>query len=189
MSNFSGSLYIISGPSGVGKTSLVKSLVSTEPNLNVAVSHTTRPPRRKEEDGNNYYFVNNNQFHLLISRGELLEYAEVFGYLYGTTYKSLQNSLERGASVILEIDYQGALQIKKKIPSAYSIFILPPSLEALKERLTARGQDTNQVINKRLQQAFIEMKESINYDHCLVNKTFSEALKELKKIFNVSDLG
>ncbi|MDO4896168.1 MAG: guanylate kinase [Moraxella sp.] len=181
MSN-AGTLFIISAASGTGKTSLVKELLGSTKNLVVSVSHTTRPPRRGEIDGKHYYFTNKDDFMELVHQGEFLEHAEVFGNYYGTSKTAVNDLLHTGTDVILEIDWQGAMQVKRQFPHAVMIFILPPSRTALKERLTNRAQDTTQVIQKRLNGAIREMQEYVNFDYVVINDDFHTALSELKAI-------
>lgn len=178
-----GRLYIISAPSGAGKTSLVAALLKQVTALEVSISHTTRLARAGEEDGVNYHFVSDAQFQNLVEQGAFFEWAKAFGNSYGTAKESLEGRLNAGQDVILEIDWQGALQVRKQIPEAISIFILPPSQAALRERLTRRGQDAQEVINRRMQQAISEMEHYAEYDYLLVNDDFGQALKELEAIF------
>lgn len=177
-----GTLFIISAASGTGKTSLVKELLASTDNLVVSVSHTTREPRRGEIEGKHYYFASKDSFLQMVTQGEFLEHAEVFGNYYGTSKASVDDLLNAGVDVILEIDWQGALQVKRQFAHAVMIFILPPSRTALKERLTGRDQDTIQVIQKRLDGAVREMQEYVNFDYVVINDDFHVALSELKAI-------
>lgn len=177
-----GTLFIISAASGTGKTSLVKELLASTDNLVVSVSHTTREPRRGEIEGKHYYFTSKDSFLQMVTQGEFLEHAEVFGNYYGTSKASVDDLLNAGVDVILEIDWQGALQVKRQFAHAVMIFILPPSRTALKERLTGRDQDTIQVIQKRLDGAVREMQEYVNFDYVVINDDFHVALSELKAI-------
>lgn len=188
MANTQGTLFIITAASGTGKTSLVKELVATTNGLAVSISHTTRTPRVGEINGQHYHFVSRDDFYQMINRGEFLEFAEVFDNLYGTSQQSVQHLLNHGTDVILEIDWQGALQVKKIMPQAVMIFILPPDKEALKERLSNRGQDSNEVINKRLAGSIDEMKQYLHFDYVVINDHFDVALNEIKAIILSSRL-
>lgn len=183
MSAPTGTLYIVSAPSGAGKTSLVRALVEALPQVQVSVSHTTRPIRSGEVDGVNYHFVNREEFLHRLEGGEFLEYAEVFGNLYGTSQRWLEQTLAQGHDLILEIDWQGAQQVRHLLPHAKSIFILPPSQEALRQRLTNRGQDSDEIIEQRMCEAVTEMSHYIEYDYLVINDDFSHALEDLKAIF------
>lgn len=177
-----GTLFIITAASGTGKTSLVKELISTTNGVAVSVSHTTRQPRAGEIDGQHYHFVDKERFIEMIHASAFLEYAEVFDNFYGTTQKAVEQMLENGTDVILEIDWQGALQVKKILPHAVMIFILPPDRAALRQRLSGRGQDSEEVIEKRLAGAITEMKQYLQFDYVVVNDVFEIALNELKAI-------
>ena len=178
-----GSLYIISAPSGAGKTSLVKALIERDPKLTVSISHTTRSIRPGEEDGVNYHFVDKTTFQEMIDKGEFLEYAQVFDNYYGTASSSMEEQLARGQDVILEIDWQGARQIRELVPEHVSIFILPPSKTALQERLTDRGQDSEEIISRRMRDAISETSHYDEYDFLVVNDDFDTALDDLGTIF------
>jgi len=177
-----GKLYIISAPSGAGKTSLIKKLVPITDKLMVSVSHTTRVQRTGEVNGIDYFFTSEEQFKALIEQQAFLEYAQVFDNYYGTSQKSVEDSLKQGNDVILEIDWQGAEQIRYILPDAISIFILPPSTEILRERLQGRGQDSKAVIDRRMQDAVTEMSHFAEYNYLVVNDDFNHALTELKSI-------
>ena len=177
-----GSLYTISAPSGAGKTSLVAALVKSLSDVCVSVSHTTRPRRPGEECGVNYHFTDRSTFTTMLSAGEFLESAEVFGNLYGTSRAKVEQQLTQGWDVILEIDWQGARQIRELIPGCLSIFILPPSREALEKRLFDRGQDSEEVIARRLAAAEEEMSHYRENDYLIVNDEFDTALQELRTI-------
>ncbi len=177
-----GTLFIISAASGTGKTSLVKELLATTKNLVVSVSHTTREPRRGEVDGEHYYFTNKEEFMRLVGEAEFLEHAEVFGNYYGTSKTVVNDLLNAGVDVILEIDWQGALQVKRQLKDAVLIFILPPNREALRSRLSNRAQDTLKVIEERLAGAVREMQEYVNFDYIVINDDFNQALNELQSI-------
>src|SRR5579884_3074698 len=167
--NTLGTLYIISAPSGGGKTSLVKALTASMPNIIVSVSHTTRPKRPGEEDGVNYHFVDQAQFKKLLAEDLFLEHATVFGNYYGTSRRWVEEKLQAGIDVVLEIDWQGAQQVRKLMPKTVSIFILPPSREVLLERLQARDQDNKAVIAKRMAAASNEISHYHEYDYLVIN--------------------
>ena len=183
-----GSLFIISAPSGAGKTSLVKALVEKDGNLHASVSHTTRPPRPGEKEGSNYHFVKKSFFDKMVNQGEFLESAQVFDHFYGTSKLWVQSQLETGTDVVLEIDWQGAKQIKEHMPLACAIFILPPSKNALQERLMSRGQDNPEVIERRMDQAVNEMSHFESSDYLVLNRNFEEALNELEVIVKAQRL-
>ncbi|WP_396587983.1 guanylate kinase [Bermanella sp. R86510] len=178
-----GTLYIVSAASGTGKTSLLKALIDDTPDLVVSVSHTTRSPRTGEENGVHYHFVSQDQFVSQIGQGDFLEHAQVFGNYYGTSQSAVEKQLNQGLDVILEIDWQGAQQVRRLMPQAVSIFILPPSRQALNQRLTARAQDSQDVIDKRMSEAVSEMSHYNEFDYLVVNDVFDVALDELKGIF------
>ena len=177
-----GTLYIISAPSGAGKTSLVAALVDKLERVRISVSHTTRAMRPGEEDGVNYHFTDRDSFVRQVEQGRFLEHAEVFGNLYGTSADWVAQTLRGGDDVILEIDWQGAAQIRKQLPDAVSIFILPPSLETLAERLRGRETDDEAVIQQRLDGAQEEMSHYGEFDYLVVNDDFQRALYELEAI-------
>jgi guanylate kinase len=177
-----GKLYIIAAPSGAGKTSLVKALIARHSSIRVSVSHTTRPPRPGEEDGKHYHFISHEKFEGLISQGDFLEYAQVFGNYYGTSKSWVNETLAEGIDVILEIDWQGANQVRGQYGQAISIFILPPSLDALEERLVRRAQDSNDIIRRRLREAQQEMSHHQEFDFIVINDIFEEASKDLSSI-------
>jgi guanylate kinase len=180
-----GTLFTISAPSGAGKTSLVNALLaSQDTRVCVSVSHTTRPGRPGETDGVNYHFVNRDTFVALQEAGEFLESAEVFGNLYGTSRAWVQSQLDMGKDVILEIDWQGAAQVRQALSDVRSIFILPPSLQTLLERLTNRGQDDQATINGRMEQARSEMSHYHEADFLIINDSFEQALADLSAIFS-----
>lgn len=177
-----GSLFIITAASGTGKTSLVKQLLATTNDLTVSISHTTRAPRPGEIDGHHYHFIDKEVFVSAIGEGKFLEHAEVFGNYYGTAEASVRTQLETGIDVILEIDWQGALQVKKIFTDATMIFILPPSLSTLRQRLAGRAQDSAEVIEQRLAGAVTEMAQYVHFDYVIINDNFEVALTELKAI-------
>lgn len=190
-----GSLYLISAPSGAGKTSLVKSLLAAaQPSsyvgagLCVSVSHTTRPKRPGEEDGVNYHFVDKAAFQAMQARGDFLEHAQVFGNFYGTSRSWVEGRLAEGWDVILEIDWQGAGQIKKLLPASVGIFILPPSRDCLLQRLQGRGQDDEQVIATRMADAVNEMSHYAQADYLVINDVYETALADLQAIFRSNQL-
>ncbi len=177
-----GTLFIVSAPSGAGKTSLLKELVAADPLLSLSISHTTRPKRPGEEHGRDYHFVDQATFLQMMGEGAFLEHAQVFDNYYGTAESEVKNSLERGQDLVLEIDWQGARQVRRQMPGAISIFILPPSPEALLERLSARGQDSEAVITRRMREAKNEISHYAEYDYLVMNDDFSSALKGLEAI-------
>ncbi|MFK7863444.1 MAG: guanylate kinase [Pseudohongiellaceae bacterium] len=177
-----GNLFIITAPSGAGKTSLVKEVVDADSNICVSVSHTTRTPRPGEEDGVNYNFVNKEAFMEMLSAGSFLESAEVYGHHYGTSQIWVNQQLEAGLNVILEIDWQGAQQVRNLIPSACSLFILPPSLDSLRQRLENRGQDDSDTIDKRMRQAVSVITHVAEADYIVVNDSFESAANDIQAI-------
>jgi guanylate kinase len=184
MPNPAGRLFVISAPSGAGKTSLVKALREKEPRLYVSVSHTTRPQRIHETDGREYHFVSLAQFNEMADAGGFLEHAQVFGNHYGTGRAALQAQLAAGHDVVLEIDWQGARQVRCAHPDCTGIFILPPSRAALRERLEARSTDSSEVIARRLREAVTDMSRWDEFDYVVVNDDFEEALDGLRHIVN-----
>ena len=177
-----GSLFVITAASGTGKTSLVKELIAETDGLEVSVSHTTRPPRPGEENGVHYHFTDADTFQADIATGKFLEHAQVFDNFYGTSKQAVSDKLEAGLDVVLEIDWQGALQVKELFADAVLVFILPPSRAALRERLSNRGQDSEAVIEKRLAGAVTEMQNYLHFDYVVINDDFATALNELKAI-------
>ncbi|MFK5948501.1 MAG: guanylate kinase [Methylococcales bacterium] len=177
-----GILYIISAPSGAGKTSLVKQLIADVDQLTVSISHTTRQMRVGETHGKDYYFSTVEEFKQMIAEHAFLEYAQVFDNFYGTAQQSVEYYLDNGIDVILEIDWQGAQQVRKMLPDCISIFILPPSIEVLQQRLESRGQDSKEVIDRRMQDAVNEMSHCDEFNYLVVNDSFNQALAELKSI-------
>ncbi len=183
-----GTLYTVSAPSGAGKTSLVKALLDQRHDLKVSVSHTTRPQRPSEIDGVNYHFVTRDVFTQMIERSEFLEQAEVFGNLYGTSQRWVEETLATGCDVILEIDWQGAQQVRRLMPDSIGIFILPPSMASLLQRLNQRGQDDETVIAKRMAQARDEISHYAEADYLVVNDNFDKALADLAAIIRAQQL-
>jgi guanylate kinase len=183
-----GSLYIVSAPSGAGKTSLVGKLIELDSRIVVSVSSTTRAKRPGEENGINYHFLNIEAFQAKISQGDFLEHAQVFDNFYGTSQSSVENQLNSGKDVILEIDWQGAQQVKELMPNAISIFILPPSLTELKKRLTGRGTDSQEIIERRMADAVSELSHYPEFDYIVFNNNFDLALKALHSIFGAGRL-
>ena len=177
-----GTLFTVSAPSGAGKTSLLEALIGRSSDLQVSVSHTTRARRSGETDGINYHFIDRETFQAMLAGNEFLEHAEVFGNYYGTSAKWVNKRLASGTDVILEIDWQGAGQIKRLIPETQSIFILPPSRETLYERLRGRGQDDEETIARRMAQAVSEMSHYIEYDYLVVNADFDRAVDDLAAV-------
>lgn len=177
-----GNLFIVSAPSGAGKTSLVRALINGDNNLRVSVSHTTRPMRPGEVDGENYHFVSRGEFEAARDAGDFFEWAEVFGNLYGTAKSQVEDLQSQGLDVVLEIDWQGARQVKQALPEGCAIFILPPSLSALRQRLTGRGQDDEATIERRMAEAHSEMAHYAEADYLVLNDDFDRALNDLKTI-------
>ncbi len=183
-----GQLYVISAPSGAGKTSLVKALRETLPGIAVSVSHTTRAMRPGEVDGVHYHFVDHPTFERMVEHGDFLEHARVFDNYYGTSKAAVEVSLAAGQDVILEIDWQGAQQVRTLFPETRGIFILPPAREVLESRLRDRGQDGEEVIARRMRDAVTEMRHYDEFDYVVVNDVFDEALHELACIFRAERL-
>lgn len=178
----SGDLFVISAPSGAGKTSLVAALKQAEPGLQVSVSHTTRARRSNEVDGVNYHFVSEEAFAAMLDADAFLEHARVFGHRYGTARNSVEKHLSAGEDVILEIDWQGAAQVRQRHPGCIGIFILPPSRESLAERLQGRAQDSAEVIAGRMREAVAEMQHHAEFDYLVINDDFDTALMDLRSI-------
>jgi guanylate kinase len=181
-STYPGNLFVVAAPSGAGKSSLVSSLLQVDSHLVVAISHTTRGPRGQEQDGREYHFVDQATFRSMIEREQFFEWAEVHGHLYGTSRGAIEDRITGGHDVVLEIDWQGALQIKKQFPTAVLIFILPPSWEELLQRLQRRGEDRPEVIAKRMENARIEVSQARHFDFVIINALFETALFDLKAI-------
>lgn len=176
------SLYVVAAPSGGGKTSLIKALLEKDERVSLSVSYTTRVARPGEQDGVHYHFVDDSTFIGLIEKNAFLEHAEVFGHRYGTERDAVEKKLRAGFDVLLDIDWQGARQIRHSFPSCCTIFILPPSLEALHNRLARRGQDSAAVIEKRMREARTEISHSSEFDYLIINDDFDQALADLHSI-------
>ena len=177
-----GHLFVIAAPSGTGKTSLVKALMQRQPQLRFSVSYTTRAPRQNERDGVDYHFVSKDTFQRMVAQGEFLEHAQVFDNFYGTGVKAVSEALAAGQDLLLEIDWQGAQQVRKRLPEGRTIFILPPSRAALEERLRARSTDSDAIIRRRLQDSVTELSHWQEFDHIVVNDRFEDALAALEAI-------
>jgi len=183
-----GTLFIVSAPSGGGKTSLVRAVLEVEPGVALSISHTTRPPRPGEVDGKHYYFVPLAQFERMLQAGEFLEHAEIYGHRYGTWRTGVEQELDTGRDVLLEIDWQGAQQVRKLMPDVVSIFIRPPSLEVLQARLMNRGQDSADVISRRLAAAEAEIGHAGEYNYVIINEDFNRAALDLRSIIRAERL-
>ena len=183
-----GTLYVFAAPSGAGKTSLVKALVDESEGIEVSVSHTTRAPRQGEVDGVNYHFTDVTAFNAMVNEGAFLEYAQVFDNFYGTARANIEERLAAGVDVILEIDWQGARQVRQQFPDSLGVFILPPSRQALEDRLRGRGQDGEEVIARRMQDAESEMSHYAEFDYLVINDDFDIALEELRAIITSNRL-
>ena len=184
----SGHLFIVSAPSGAGKTTLVRLLLEKDPGIRVSISSTTRPPRTGENDGREYHFVDVQYFLEMVSRGDFLEWAEVHGNYYGTSRHWIEAEMSAGRDVLLEIDWQGAQQVRKAFPSAIGIFILPPSLEELKSRLSGRGTDSAETIARRIAAARDEMRHVDEFDYVIINDTLQQAVGDLQAIVRTARL-
>ena len=183
-----GSLFIISAPSGGGKTSLVKALLEAEPEVKLSVSYTTRPPRPGEVNGRDYHFVSPPEFERMLEAGEFLESAVIYGHRYGTSQKWIERELAQGHDVLLEIDWQGARQVRKLMLRVVSIFIMPPSLEALESRLRNRAQDSPEVVARRLAAAREEISHVAEFDYVIINDDFNRATRDLTSIIRAERL-
>ena len=181
--NIPANLFVISAPSGAGKTTLVKKLISRNKKLKYSVSYTTRTPRKNEIDGHDYFFVSVSEFNVLKSKNAFIEHANVFGNLYATNKGQVKNILKNNYHAILEIDWQGAQQVRKSMPQCTSIFILPPSQEILSKRLVDRATDTKETIEKRLNEALDDMSHWSEFDYCIINDDLDVAADELEAIF------
>ena len=183
-----GNLFLVSAPSGAGKTSIVNAALAADEQLVVSVSHTTRPARGGEVDGENYHFVSDDLFSQMVDKADFLEHANVFGKRYGTSKAEVANKRDQGQDVILEIDWQGAHQVRKAMPQAISVFILPPSADALAARLTSRGEDTQESIEKRLSEAKLDMSQAEHFDYLVVNGDFGHAVQDFIAIVRAARL-
>ena len=183
-----GSLFVITAPSGAGKSSLIEALLKDDPRLRLSVSFTTRAPRPGEANGREYHFVDDKTFMAMLERGEFLESAEVHGYRYGTSQAVVREALARGQDLVLEIDWQGAQQVRTLHPQCVGIFILPPSVAELERRMRARAQDSDAVIRRRLASAEEEMSHAPEFDYVIINKDFDEAKRDLQAIIRVERL-
>jgi len=181
-------LFIVSAASGAGKTSLVKALLEQDPKIAVSVSHTTRAARPGEEEGKNYFFVDKTRFSSMVESGAFIEHAQVFDNFYGTSESEVRRLLAEGTDVILEIDWQGAAQVREKFEAAVGVFILPPSTRELQNRLQGRGQDSDEVIQRRMRDAVSEMSHYVEFDYLIVNDEFDHALQELSELVRVKRL-
>lgn len=182
MSTSKGTLYTVSAPSGAGKTSLVKALIESTADIGVSVSHTTRDIRPGEIDGVNYHFVSHTEFEGMLSENAFLEHAPVFGNFYGTAQNWVEKTLASGQDVILEIDWQGAAQVRRLLPDTVGVFILPPSKSALRQRLTGRGQDDSSVIDARMAEAESESSHYCETDYLIINDDFDAALQDFRAL-------
>jgi guanylate kinase len=180
--DYPGNLFVVAAPSGAGKSSLVKSLLELDHQLVVSVSHTTRAPRGQEQQDREYHFIDAPAFRAMVAQGDFFEWAEVHGHLYGTSRAAIEERIKGGQDVVLEIDWQGALQIKKLFPNAVLIFILPPSWAELLQRLQRRGEDRPEVIEQRMANARVEVAQARHFDFVIINSLFEAAVFDLKTI-------
>jgi guanylate kinase len=183
-----GLLYVVTAPSGAGKTSLINALLADDRALTLSVSYTTRPPRPGEQDGREYHFVDLPRFEAMLERGEFLESAEVHGHRYGTSQKVIDEVRARGRDLVLEIDWQGAEQLRRLYPQSIGIFILPPSMAELERRLRARAQDSDEVIRRRLRNAAAEMSHAAEFKYAIINNNFDDARQDLRAVVRAERL-
>ncbi len=188
MNDFPGNLFVVAAPSGAGKSSLVKALMEVDAKVRPSVSHTTRAPRGQEKHGREYFFVSNDEFDQMVKADAFLEWAHVHGQRYGTSRKAIEDRIAQGADVVLEIDFQGAMQVKKLFSNAVSVFVLPPSWQELESRLRNRGEDAPEIIDMRLKNAAEEMAQAENFDYVIINELFERALFDLKAVVHAQRL-
>ncbi|MBV7539837.1 guanylate kinase [Acidovorax sp. sic0104] len=186
--DYPGNLFVVAAPSGAGKSSLVKALLELDSHVHLSISHTTRPPRGQEKHGRDYYFASQSEFDAMIEGNAFVEWAHVHGNRYGTSKKAIEERIAQGSDVILEIDFQGALQIKHAFANAILVFILPPSWEELRSRLERRGEDSPDVIEVRLKNAAEEMAQVSKFDFVIINELFERALFDLKAVVHAQRL-
>jgi guanylate kinase len=186
--DFPGNLYVIAAPSGAGKSSLVNALMAQDDRLQLSISHTTRAPRGQEQNGREYFFVSLDEFEAMVQADAFVEWALVHGQRYGTSKQAIEDRIAHGADIILEIDFQGAVQIKRIYPNAVTVFILPPSRQELRARLEKRGEDSPEVIGLRMKNAEIEMAQVNKFDFVIINDLFERALLDLKSIVHAQRL-
>lgn len=186
--DYPGNLFVVAAPSGAGKSSLVKALLELDSRVQPSVSHTTRAPRGQEKHGREYFFVSQTEFDTMVANDGFIEWAHVHGNRYGTSKKAIEERIAEGADVVLEIDFQGAIQIKKAFANAILIFILPPSWEELRSRLERRGEDAPDVIELRLKNAAVEMAQASKFDFVIINELFERALFDMKAVVHAQRL-
>ena len=188
MTDYPGNLYVVAAPSGTGKSSLVKALLEVDSHMDLSVSHTTRAPRGQEVHGREYYFVSNEEFDRMVEQNAFIEWAHVHSNRYGTSRKAIEDKIAAGADIVLEIDYQGAIQVKRQFPNAVLVFILPPSWPELRARLMRRAEDSDDVIELRLKNAAEEVAQVDKFDFVIINELFERALFDLKAIAHAQRL-
>lgn len=181
-------LFVVAAPSGAGKSSLVKALMAADPQIDLSISHTTRAPRGQEQQGREYHFASDAEFDQLLADGALLEWANVHGNRYGTTRQGVEEQLQRGLDVILEIDYQGAFQVRKLFPQAVLVFVLPPSFAELRARIERRGEDSAEKIALRMENAKLEVQQAGKFDFVIINELFEQALLDLRSVVQAQRL-